>query len=98
MPKQRDSLRKQLARAIERFRKPDPWLALLRPLLTAPDQDYSDQRTRAIHATLALTPPDRHTDSTHSASIQMIRIIGDACWTNLQTSFSVSLHAVAVIQ
>jgi hypothetical protein len=63
MPKQRDSLRKRLARAIERVRKPHPLLALLGVREPTIELDYSDQRTRAIHATLALTLPDRHTDS-----------------------------------
>ena len=55
MPKQRDSLRKRLARAIDRVRKPNPLLALLRVPEPTIELDYSDKRVRGIAADVALT-------------------------------------------
>jgi hypothetical protein len=103
MAKQRNSLRKRLAHAIERVRNP-PLLALLRVRLPTIEVDYSNKRVREIHANVALTLPGRSTDSPLQKAFDAFGLdLSDPFnwrryWTNLQTSFSVNLHAVAVLQ
>src|SRR5262245_52183103 len=63
MAKKRGSPQKRLARAIERTRKPNPLLSLVRQPQPAFSLDYNNKRIREIAANLALTLGEGPTDA-----------------------------------